>query len=63
MAVEQSQKFCKTCKAKRMVQRKGTNHILHLLLSVVTCGAWIVVWLLACVRIGGWRCSQCGAKC
>jgi hypothetical protein len=27
-------------------QRQGTNHILHLLLSVVTFGLWIPVWVI-----------------
>jgi hypothetical protein len=27
-------------------QRKQTNHILHLLLSIVTGGLWLIVWLL-----------------
>ena len=29
-----------------MVARKPVNHILHLLLSVVTLGLWLPVWLL-----------------
>jgi hypothetical protein len=24
----------------------GTNHALHAVLSLVTCGAWLVVWLI-----------------
>lgn len=27
-------------------QRKQTNHILHLLLSILTAGLWLIVWLL-----------------
>jgi hypothetical protein len=27
-------------------QKKQTNHVLHLLLSMVTVGAWLIVWLL-----------------
>jgi hypothetical protein len=27
-------------------QKKQTNHVLHLLLSIVTVGAWLIVWLL-----------------
>ncbi len=25
---------------------KGTNHILHLLLSIVTAGIWVPIWIL-----------------
>jgi len=28
-------------------QRKTTNHILHLILSVLTGGLWLIVWLIA----------------
>ena len=27
-------------------ESKGTNHILHLLLSVFTAGIWLIVWVL-----------------
>jgi hypothetical protein len=30
-----------------------TNHVLHLLLSVVTCGLWLPVWAII-----GWRNSE-----
>jgi len=33
-------------------QLKNNNHILHLLLSVVTAGLWIPVWILCCVSRG-----------
>lgn len=26
---------------------KKTNHILHLILSILTCGLWLIVWLFA----------------
>jgi len=43
-----------------MIRRKGTNHVLHLLLTVLTAGLWLIVWILVSIKIGGWRCSQCG---
>jgi hypothetical protein len=33
-------------------QIKNNNHILHVLLSVITAGVWIPVWVLCCVRQG-----------
>jgi hypothetical protein len=62
MADEKSSAFCKTCNAKRLVVRPGTNHILHLLLSVITFGLWIVVWIFGTIKIGGWRCTVCGTQ-
>ena len=37
-----------------MVSGKKTNHILHLLLSVVTLGLWLPVWLIV-AAFGGER--------
>lgn len=34
------------------LQIKGNNHILHLLLSIVTAGLWIPVWILCCMSRG-----------
>lgn len=31
---------------------KNTNHLLHVVLSLITLGAWLVVWLLVAV-LGG----------
>lgn len=54
--------FCKGCNRQVVVRRKGTNHVLHLMLTVLTVGFWSWVWLLSAIKIGGWRCSQCGLK-
>lgn len=31
---------------------KGNNHILHVILSLLTGGLWVPVWILCCVRQG-----------
>jgi hypothetical protein len=62
MADERKSGYCKNCQKDVVVFRPGTNHILHLLLSVLTMGIWIIPWLLDCIKIGGWRCQVCGSK-
>lgn len=62
MGLEQSTKMCRTCGKHTVVQRPGANHVLHLLLTILTAGLWLVIWVLSAVRIGGWRCSQCGRR-
>jgi ssDNA-binding Zn-finger/Zn-ribbon topoisomerase 1 len=52
---------CRKC-GDVLVKRPGTRHVLHLLLSIVTMGFWIPIWLLCSIKIGGWRCSQCGKR-
>ena len=54
--------YCKRCKTRKPCTRNGTNHILHLLLTLVTVGLWIPMWLLLSLRIGGWRCRDCATK-
>lgn len=61
MADEKRGGFCKSCNQRVVVFRKGTNHILHLLLSLVTLGLWLIVWFAAAVKFGGWRCERCGS--
>lgn len=62
MAEQKSSGFCKTCNRQVVVFRKGTNHILHLLLSLLTFGLWIIIWIGVSVKFGGWRCTQCGSS-
>lgn len=62
MSMQSASGFCKVCNMRRLIQRPGTNHILHLLMTVLTCGFWAIIWLLSSVKIGGWRCSVCGSK-
>lgn len=62
MAIDQTQKYCKTCKIVTLHSRPAPNHILHLLITILICGLWIPVWILSSMRIGGWRCQQCGSK-
>jgi hypothetical protein len=44
------------------VVRERHGKTLHLLLSLCTLGAWVIVWILASAKIGGWRCPNCGTK-
>lgn len=62
MADQRKSGFCKQCKKRVVVFRAGTSHVLHLILSIVTAGIWLFVWLLASMKIGGWRCADCGSK-
>jgi len=62
MGTQASRKHCAVCEEMRKVTRPGCNHILHFLLSIFTCGLWIIVWIGSAVQIGGWRCDTCGSK-
>jgi hypothetical protein len=61
MAVKTKGAYCNACQKNVMAQSNKPNHVLHLILTVVTAGLWGLVWLLlAAGAIGGYRCTQCG---
>jgi ribosomal protein S14 len=53
---------CKTCGGPRPFTKRGINHILHLLLSIVTLSLWIPIWILLGVLslLRPHRCEHCG---
>ena len=62
MALEQIPRYCPTCRKQVIAIRAGTNHMVHLLLTLLTGGIWLIIWLLAAIKIGGWKCMHCGRK-
>lgn len=63
MSDKKSRRYCKQCQGDVLAIASKPNHILHLLLSVLTAGVWLIVWFLIAVRGGGsWLCNSCGAK-
>lgn len=62
MAEDKASGFCSSCDRRVVVFRKGTNHILHLILTLLTLGLWLIVWFGSSVKFGGWRCQTCGSE-
>ncbi len=60
MATQQLMAHCSSCDRKTVHLRNRPNHILHLLLSIMTGGIWILVWLMANVFQRGPSCTECG---
>ncbi len=56
--------WCPECKKYVLAVRPRTNRIIHLLLSVLTMGVWLIVW--ACTADLGTRkprqCPVCGTR-
>jgi Na+-transporting NADH:ubiquinone oxidoreductase subunit NqrC len=57
-----NQGFCNSCGTNVKTLRKGTNHVLHLILTICTAGIWSIIWLFSTIKFGGWRCDSCGGK-
>jgi hypothetical protein len=53
--------YCKNCKKNTVQIKQKANHILHLLLSVVTVGVWLIVWFfIALFTSDTPTCTICG---
>jgi hypothetical protein len=52
MADQKSGGMCADCGQRRVVFRKGTSHVLHLLLTILTGGLWLIVWIGVAVKFG-----------
>ena len=59
MPTSQLMKKCVQCNKMTMHYQEKPNHLLHLLLSIVTAGIWLIVWLLF-VQAKDPQCSICG---
>jgi hypothetical protein len=63
MGTQKKRMFCEEDVAMVLAERQTPNHILHILLSVVTAGFWIPVWLLITLfGYGSYKCPRCGAR-
>jgi hypothetical protein len=64
MKTEACQRHCDSCDRITRHERNvsAPNHVLHLILSLLTAGLWLFVWLFFVVfqNKGRWVCGQCG---
>jgi hypothetical protein len=51
--------YCTNCQKNVKFLGEKPNHILHLLLTICTCGLWIIVWIF---QTTDYRCNVCGRK-
>ena len=59
-----SSHYCETCAAQRVFNKPTVNHILHLILSLVTAGLWLIVWALLGISsaLSAETCATCGSS-
>lgn len=62
MATETFMKYCATCQRKTPHIKTTLSNVLHLLLTIVTVGLWLPVWIILGIRSGTARpaCTICG---
>lgn len=63
VAYVEAQRYCENCDEYVLARRKGTNHVLHAVLAVVTAGLWLLVWpVVAWInRAQPYLCQPCGS--
>jgi hypothetical protein len=56
-----AQWLCPHCRVYRVCERPAPNHVFHLLMTLVTLGIWLVVWLWIGINaeFRPWVCSSC----
>ena len=63
MPSEQAVVYCENCKKVTLHIKQRINHILHLILTIITFGTWIFIWIcIALFTSGTPQCSKCGFK-
>lgn len=62
--VSYERRWCPDDRMMVRAERKGVNHTLHLLLTVLTAGIWAIVWAMLALETKGkpWVCPHCGGK-
>lgn len=60
MGIKTAGRFCKQCSANVLAQCQRPNHILHLLLTLLTAGLWVIVWIIVSARVEEYHCTRCG---
>jgi hypothetical protein len=58
---EEGSGYCGKCLSQAALGRRALNHTPHLLLTLLTCGLWAILWIRDARRAAEWKCLECGA--
>lgn len=62
MGTKQIMAHCKVCREPTLHLDQAPDHLLHLLLTLLTCSLWLFVWVAACVVKNRPQCTKCGTS-
>jgi DNA-directed RNA polymerase subunit RPC12/RpoP len=62
MGFQETSGYCSHCDKDVLCRAQTPNHVLHLILSIVTGGTWLIIWGILAIRAKEWRCGLCGQK-
>lgn len=57
-----NQYFCEHCGKHTLFIEDTPNHALHFILTLFTCGGWLIIWFFIAAGSKPWHCCSCGAK-
>lgn len=65
MSTQTSRKNCSICGTKTKHERSvsSPSHLLHFIITIITAGAWLPIWVLIALfggSKGAWACTKCG---
>jgi ribosomal protein L37E len=63
MARKGVSRFCERCGGQASAVAKKSNHLIHLILTGLTLGAWVFVWMALLgldKALEATRCTRCG---
>jgi hypothetical protein len=54
--------YCPHCGHHQLFEKSEIHHGVHLFLSIITVGLWLVSWISIVIghKLRPWRCLQCG---
>lgn len=62
MSTEHTGRYCHHCGQQRLFLRDGANHLVHAIVTLLLCGLWLPVWIIAALSSSSWICSVCGRE-
>ena len=42
--------------------REGPSHLVHAIVTLLLCGLWLPIWIIASLQYYPWRCCTCGTN-
>lgn len=55
-------RWCAKCRKQGPAVYAAPNHVLHLLITLLTCGWWMIVWIWVAFFGGAYQCRDCGSR-
>lgn len=62
MGIKKEQRYCASEDRLVLAEKNTPNHFLHLVLTVLTGGLWLIVWFCLAAVNRPYRCPNCGEK-